>query len=260
MASTVINHVGRENENSKDIIRATVIAAYSISTLLTGLAFFTLGFCRLGSLIGFFPRHILIGCIGGVGYFLVTTGIEVSARLDGNLTYTAATLHKLIEPDTLPLWLIPLALAILLFAIKLRITHPLTDATYFLSIIAIFWFFIAAIPELKVPELREKGWVFEAPEAGVSWYHFYKLYSFEIMDWKALGATVPAMLALTFFALLHVPINIPALSMATQQDDLDLDRELRAHGMSNFLSGLCGSIQVSRDLGLAMRLTMRHMY
>lgn len=27
------------------------------------------------------PRHILIGCIGGVGWFLLATGFEVSARL-----------------------------------------------------------------------------------------------------------------------------------------------------------------------------------
>ncbi len=250
MASTIIDHVGREKDNSKEIIRATVIAAYSISTLLTGLVFFVLGFCKLGSLIGFFPRHILIGCIGGVGYFLVATGLEVSARLEGPLTYTTATFHKLVQPDTLPLWLIPLVLAILLFVIKIRIKHPLTDATYFLSIIAVFWFFIGAIPELKVPELREKGWVFESPEAGVPWYHFYQLYNFEITDWGALAAAVPAMLALSFFAILHVPINIPALSMATERDDIDLDKELRAHGISNFVSGLCGSIQVGHNEGL----------
>jgi MFS superfamily sulfate permease-like transporter len=29
---------------------------------------------RLGSLVGFFPRHILVGCIGGVGVFLIITG------------------------------------------------------------------------------------------------------------------------------------------------------------------------------------------
>ena len=249
MASTIIISIGRNHENGTAIIRATVIASYSISTLLTGLTFFSLGFCRLGSLIGFFPRHILIGCIGGVGYFLVVTGIEVTARLNGNLSYSTASFHKLIEPGILPLWMIPLGLAVLLSVIKLRVKHPLTDAAYFLSIAAIFWFFIAAIPELKVPELRNKGWVFEAPESGVPWYHFYKLYNFEIVDWKALGATLPAMLALTFFAILHVPINIPALSMATEQDDLDLDRELRAHGVSNFVSGLCGSVQVSLNGG-----------
>ena len=52
------------------------------------------------------------------------------------------------------------------------------------------------------------------------------------------------MFALTFFGILHVPINIPALALTTGEDNLDVDRELRAHGWSNALSGLCGSIQV----------------
>ena len=52
------------------------------------------------------------------------------------------------------------------------------------------------------------------------------------------------MLALTFFGILHVPINIPALGLSTGEDNVDVDRELRAHGLSNALSGLCGSIQV----------------
>ena len=67
------------------------------------------------------------------------------------------------------------------------------------------------------------------------------------MDGEALLATVPAMLALTFFGILHVPINIPALGLTTGEDNVDVDRELKAHGMSNAFSGLCGSIQVSHE-------------
>ena len=52
------------------------------------------------------------------------------------------------------------------------------------------------------------------------------------------------MLALTFFGILHVPINVPALGLTTGEDNVDVNRELRAHGYSNALSGLCGSIQV----------------
>lgn len=52
------------------------------------------------------------------------------------------------------------------------------------------------------------------------------------------------MLSLTFFGILHVPINIPALGLTTGEDNVDVDRELRAHGISNALSGCCGSIQV----------------
>jgi len=52
------------------------------------------------------------------------------------------------------------------------------------------------------------------------------------------------MFALTFFGILHVPINIPALAIAAQEDDLNLNRELIAHGFSNAISGFVGSIQV----------------
>lgn len=52
------------------------------------------------------------------------------------------------------------------------------------------------------------------------------------------------MFALTFFGVLHVPINVPALGMSTGNDHVNVDRELLAHGVSNALSGFAGSIQV----------------
>jgi SulP family sulfate permease len=51
------------------------------------------------------------------------------------------------------------------------------------------------------------------------------------------------MLALTFFGLLHVPINVPALAFNVGEDNLDVNRELIAHGISNAVSGCFGSIQ-----------------
>ena len=66
---------------------------------------------------------------------------------------------------------------------------------------------------------------------------------FDMVRWDALAETIPAMFALTFFGVLHVPINVPALALNTGEDNADLDRELRLHGYSNFLSGLLGSIQ-----------------
>lgn len=173
MAFLILAKVGEENPKA---VLATTILSYSISAVLTGAVFFLMGKCRLGRLIGFFPRHILIGCIGGVGWFLVATGLEVSARLDGNLNYNLVTFRKLVQADTVALWLVPLILAIALFLIKHFVKHPLVDATYFLSIIAIFYFFVAAIDKLELPDLRTKGWVFQAPDAGVPFYHFYTLY------------------------------------------------------------------------------------
>jgi sulfate permease, SulP family len=66
---------------------------------------------------------------------------------------------------------------------------------------------------------------------------------FKETNWSALAEAFPAMLALTFFGILHVPINVPALGVSIGEDNLDVDRELIAHGVSNALSGFCGSIQ-----------------
>jgi len=66
---------------------------------------------------------------------------------------------------------------------------------------------------------------------------------FKLVHWDAIADTVPAMFALTFFGILHVPINVPALAFNIGEDDCNLDRELIAHGVSNVLSGFAGSIQ-----------------
>jgi MFS superfamily sulfate permease-like transporter len=63
MSTQIIDIMGEEDPNA---VIATTLAAFSFSAILTGVAFFILGKFRLGSLIGFFPRHILVGCIGGV--------------------------------------------------------------------------------------------------------------------------------------------------------------------------------------------------
>lgn len=65
MAFTILNRVGDDDPKS---VLATTVLAFAASSVLTGIVFFLMGACRLGSLIGFFPRHILIGCIGGVGF------------------------------------------------------------------------------------------------------------------------------------------------------------------------------------------------
>lgn len=63
------------------------------------------------------------------------------------------------------------------------------------------------------------------------------------MNWEAIIETIPAMFALTFFGVLHVPINVPALAVNVGEDNINLDRELIAHGISNAVSGFVGSIQ-----------------
>ncbi|KAJ5138645.1 sulfate transporter [Penicillium bovifimosum] len=239
MAFTIMNSIGKDNPES---VIATTILAFSVSSILTGLVFFLMGVCGLGSLIGFFPRHILIGCIGGVGYFLLQTGMEVSARLPGSLEYNIPTIKKLFHLDTFPLWIVPLSLAIGLLILKRFVRSNFLVGGYFIAVAVVFYIVVlsAGIP---MDALRHNGWVFDAPSSNNPWYHFYTLYDLSAVNWTAFSETIPAMFALTFFGVLHVPINVPALGISTGEDNLNVDRELVAHGVTNALSGFAGSIQ-----------------
>ncbi|KAK9478697.1 sulfate transporter family-domain-containing protein [Lipomyces japonicus] len=240
MAYTLLARIG---DDKPDAVIATTILAYAISSIVTGCVFFALGAARIGSLIGFFPRHILVGCIGGVGWFLVATGLEVSSRMDGSLAYNLETLSFLFEPLVFCQWIIPLLLAIILIGLEHYVKHPLLVPGYFIIVFAAFHILVFVIGGINLSMLQELGWVFDSPVAQAPWYNFYSLYKFSAVDWKALASTIPAMFALTFFGILHVPINVPALAVSVGEDNVDVDRELIAHGISNALSGFAGSIQ-----------------
>ncbi|KAL2067367.1 hypothetical protein VTL71DRAFT_1792 [Oculimacula yallundae] len=240
MAFTILNVVGEDKPES---VIATTIVSYALSSILTGLIFFLMGSFGFGYIVGFIPRHILIGCIGGVGVFLLMTGLEVCAGLSGNLNFDLATLKKLFELNTFELWVIPLVLANILFVLQPRISSKYFLPIYILCIPAVFYFFVFSTDQLHPENLRKGGWIFEGPAAGEPWWYFYTLYDFKLVHWGAVAETIPSMFALTFFGVLHVPINVPSLGFKLDIDDIDLDRELMAHGVSNALSGFAGSIQ-----------------
>jgi sulfate permease, SulP family len=169
----IMNTMGKDNPKA---VLATTITSYAASSVLTGVVFLGLGGFRLGNLVSFFPRSILTGCIGGVGVFLFLTGVEVSARLDGNLVFTLPVLRKLVSSDTIVLWLPPLILAIILLIVRYFINHPVVLPIYFVAITAVFYFIVAVIPALTLEDLRNSGWMFQKPQAGAPFYHFYSYY------------------------------------------------------------------------------------
>ncbi|KAL2180268.1 sulfate transporter family-domain-containing protein [Thermothelomyces heterothallicus CBS 202.75] len=240
MAGTITEIVGQENP---DAVIATTITSYALSSMLTGAVFYLMGKFKFGYLVGFIPRHILIGCIGGVGWFLIATGFEVTARMDGKFSYNLDTLKRLMQPDTVPLWITPLTLAVILFYGQSRITSKFFLPLYILMIPAVFYAVTGALNLLNPDTLRDAGWIFEGPPAGEPWWYFYTLYKLNLVHWGAIAQCIPAMFALTFFGVLHVPINVPALALNTGEDHANLDHELKLHGYSNFLSGAAGSIQ-----------------
>lgn len=255
MAASITARIGAEN---KDAVVATTITCYCISAFVTGLAFLLLGRFKLGQLIGFFPRHILIGSIGGVGYFLIVTGLEVTLRLTTPFGYDRETWAFLLSGPALIKWTLSLLITVVLVVMqrtsKRLASFSLLLPVYFIVVFAFIHFLIWIVPGWDLQSARDNGYIFDVKAAAAAlqpttqlsseaWYHFYTLYKFKLVQWKHIAAQFPLMMALTFFGMLHVPINVPALAILTNTDNVDLDRELTAHGILNILLGLVGLIQ-----------------
>ncbi|CAL1702683.1 unnamed protein product [Somion occarium] len=239
LANSIASDMG---ENNPHAVLATTVVAFSLSSMLTGLAFFLLGALRMGSLIGFFPRHILVGCIGGVGVFLIITGFTVCIRMSEDDFDLSLSTFKLLffNVRNLTLWAPPFALAVLLRVITHKYRHQLIFPIYFIIIPVIFYIIVAAA-RLDFGALRRDGWLFDMDTSDDPWYKFYTFYDFNATSWSALWATVPTQFALLFFNILHPPLNVPALAISLDHD-IDTDKELVGHGVSNVLSGLFGTV------------------
>ncbi|KAI6127650.1 sulfate transporter family-domain-containing protein [Pisolithus croceorrhizus] len=242
IASTIEREIGQAHV--REVI-ATTLIAYALSSILTGLTFLLLGYLRLGIIIGFFPRHILVGCIGGVGVFLVLTGLTVSTRLPSDALDppTWETIQYLTRnAHTLGQWILPLVLAILMRVITSRWKHQLVFPTYFLVIPVVFYVIVIAAG-FDLDSLRRDGWLFDS--AGTTgaggWYEFYTYFDLGLIKWMPIWNTLPTQFALLFFNVLHPPLNVPALSVSLNQD-IDTNKELVGHGLSNLISGLLGSV------------------
>lgn len=244
LASTIARDIG--DSYPKEII-ATTIAAFVLSSILTGLTFFLLGYLRLGVLIGFFPRHILVGCIGGVGVFLILTGLTVSTRLPSDALDppTLETLrYFILNTHALAQWVPPFVLAVLLRLITMRWKHQLVFPIYFMIIPAVFYVIVAAA-RLDLGALRRDGWLFDMAEGTGGgedrWYGFYSYLDPGLIQFTPLWTTLPIQFALLFFNILHPPLNVPALSVSLDVD-IDTNKELLGHGYSNLLAGLLGTV------------------
>ncbi|RDB21774.1 Uncharacterized protein C24H6.11c [Hypsizygus marmoreus] len=240
LATDIASQIGDDKPGE---IIATTLAAYAMSSILTGLTFFLLGALKLGVLIGFFPRHILVGCIGGVGVFLIVTGFAVSMRIgEDDLSFSWKSFEMMfLNGHNLTLWVIPLVLAVLLRMITQKYHHQLIFPIYFLTIPVIFYIVVAA-SQIKLWDLRREGWLFDMGTAeSESWYKFYSYFDFTKIQFAPLFYTLPTQFALLFFNILHPPLNVPALSVSLNED-IDTNKELMAHGYSNLLAGFFGTV------------------
>jgi SulP family sulfate permease len=83
-----------------DVLLATVVGAIVVASMLTGLAFLSLGALRLGGLVRYVPYPVVGGFFAGTGWLLLDGAVGV---LTGR-ALRPAELRSLLEPDAVAMW------------------------------------------------------------------------------------------------------------------------------------------------------------
>lgn len=174
----------------------------------------------------------MLGSIGGIGGFLLSTAFGLA------LTTQQLSFNFIFQLGTLAHWLPIFLLGAMLFAASKRTSWTFLIPLYCIIIIAAFYLIFTVFLHFSLEEMRKENWLFSAPQSSfTSSIQFFRFYDFRQIHLPSLLATLPQLIGMVFFGLLHVPINVPSFACITKQEG-NLRRELKVHGISNMLNSV----------------------
>ena len=216
----------------------TVLVTVCLSTIINGVLFFVVGYFKMGNVLHFFPRHVIMGMTAGFGVFLMSTAVESST----GIVMASQTPQSFIE--ALSLSRCYQMVIVMSFEAALRLVEYLKFNDLVVPCMMFFlpiaFYIVLAASGTTFQQARGSDWLF--PEtASAKWWDTWMLFDFSMVEWHAVAGQWTTISSLAFFTLILVPIRIPSLSIITE-DDVNFDEELKAQGIANILSGMCGAV------------------
>ncbi len=212
----------------------TVVAAIALTSFITGLFLLVLGWFRLGNLIRFIPYPVVGGFLAGTGWVLVKGAVGIMSQVSLSLH----NFPQLWSPDVFWKWFSGLIFAIVLFFSQRKFKHFLVMPALILLGIIIFY---AALVSTHTPILAasHNGWLLARLSEGIFWKPI--LYeSFPKVHWSTILHQAGNLGTITVISVISLLLNASGLELIARQE-IDLNRELRATGAANIISGLGGS-------------------
>ena len=216
----------------------TLVATIALTTVLTGLLFFSLGTFRLGGLVRYLPYPVVGGFLAGTGWLLFKGGFFL---MNGNFTYAS-----LLQPAYIGHWLPGLFLAVVMFTASKRIQN-----TFVLPILilggTLFFYGTAWLMGSSPAELSAQGWLL-GPFYEQALWRPLTIEQLRMADWNVIAGQAANITTVLMVSSLSMLLNSSGLELAAKQN-VDLNRELRSTGVGNLLSGLSpgfvGFMQIS---------------
>ncbi len=210
-----------------------VMLALFISTLATGAMLYLLGSFRMGRWVRFVPFPVMGGFLAATGWLMTSGALGIIA----NTPLTLAGLNRLLDQGPSPQLLVAVAMAALFFAVMKRSRHPL--ALPLLLVVDIAAVYVGlAVSGVDLATARADGWLFQGL-TDIRVFSPWELLSVQDLHWKLLLSHAGEMAAVMMVAAITILLCATGMEVATGQD-MDLDRELRGHGLANLVTALAG--------------------
>lgn len=212
-----------------------VLIAISLSTVLTGLLLFSLGYFRLGTWLRFVPYPVIGGFLAASGWLLVTGGVEVMTGISPGLSLESW--QSLVARDAAPQLVLGLGLAVMLFALRRVIDNFLTLPLSFLITVLIvdailLWGGVADVLGGR------SAWYLSGSSETQLWVPLRAVIDHDI-EWLTIAYSAAEIGAVMGVTALSVLLDVSSLEVARQQS-ADLDVELKSNGWANMIAGLAG--------------------
>ncbi|PFH34684.1 inorganic anion transporter, sulfate permease (SulP) family protein [Besnoitia besnoiti] len=139
---------------------STILACWIVASFLTAATFYVLGAMRLGRVADYIPHTVLLGCIGGMGLFMVTAAIGVTANCEWE--WTADTLATVLSASAFPRVCLTLIVEAILIVAEVKYSSPTFTPIFLLAfpVLLYVFLFVFGIP---VDAARRAGWIFDGP-------------------------------------------------------------------------------------------------
>lgn len=214
---------------------ATVIAAIAVGSLVTGLSLWLLGRFRLGRVVQFIPYPVIGGFMAGTGWLLIRGAFEVIT--EESLKFS--TLTEVCQGSCQTQWFTGLGIGIALLLITKRFHHYLTLPVS-LGIAIVLFYGVLHLQGIPLETARAQGWLLGTFGSGNLW-HPLGWQDLTQVQWGAIASQGDTLGLLMFVSLLSLVLTNNGIELSIRRD-LDLDRELQAIGLANFMAGLGSSM------------------
>ena len=230
--------------NNLDSAFHTLVAVIIITSLISGVAFVTMGRFRLGRLVRYIPYPVVGGFLAGTGWLLA--GGAMGVMLDESLTFVLVP--TLFQPDILLMWLPGTIFAFVVLISLRRIDHSLLVPGLIVGGFVVFYSALAATGT-SIEEARSLGLLLGSmPEGGL--WKFPTASFFTDVNWQIVFSQAGSMVAVLLVSVISLLFNTTGLELILKKD-IDLNRELTAAGIANMAAGLGGGVVGYHALSLS---------